>query len=46
MGGGFAHSSVIDKGSREPMILEECRESLISEGAWISLYAVDASRPA
>jgi len=45
-GGGFAHSSVMDEGSREPMTLEECREFLMSEGAWISLYAVDASHPA
>jgi hypothetical protein len=36
-GGGLSHSSVIEEGSREPMILEEWREVLISEGAWISL---------
>ncbi len=46
VGGGFAHSSVMEAGSREPMILEECREVLISERACTSLYAVEASRPA
>jgi hypothetical protein len=46
VGGGFAQSSVMLDGSRVPRILEEGREVLIREGAWISEYAVVASRPA
>jgi hypothetical protein len=46
VGGVFAHCSVMEDESRVPMILEEWRELLMSEGACISLYAVDASRPA
>jgi len=36
VGGGFAHSSVMVLGSSVPRILEEGREVLIKEGAWIS----------
>lgn len=36
-GGGFAHSSVMEEGSRVPSIFEGWREVLIREGAWISL---------
>jgi hypothetical protein len=46
VGEGFAHSSVMVAGSRVPMILDEWREFWMSEGACISLYAVEASRPA
>ncbi len=46
MRGGFAQSSVMEVGSKEPMILEVGREALINEGACISLYAAEASRPA
>jgi hypothetical protein len=46
VGGGFAHSSVMEAGSREPIIFEEWSDFLMSNGAWISLYAVEASRPA
>jgi len=45
-GGGLAHSVVMELGSRDPRVFEEGREVRISEGAWISLYAADASRPA
>jgi hypothetical protein len=33
VGGGFAHSSVMEEGSRVPMILEEWREFFMREGA-------------
>lgn len=46
VGGGLAHSSVKEAESRGPMILEGWREFLMREGAWISLYAEEASRPA
>ena len=46
VGGGLAHSEVMLVGSREPRVLEGGREVLIREGAWISEYAVVASRPA
>jgi hypothetical protein len=46
LGGGLAHSVVMELGSREPRIFDEGRDVRIKEGAWISLYAVDASRPA
>lgn len=46
VGGGFAHASVIDDASSVPMCLEGCRELLMRDSAWISLYAVEASRPA
>jgi hypothetical protein len=46
LGGGLAHSVVMELGSRVPRIFEEGREVRISEGAWISLYAAEASRPA
>ena len=36
LGGGFAHSSFIVDGSRAPRTLDEGREDLMSEGAWIS----------
>jgi hypothetical protein len=36
LGGGFAHSSLIVDGSRVPRILDEGREDLMREGAWIS----------
>jgi len=35
-GGGLAHSSVRLAGSSVPRILEEGREVLIRDGAWIS----------
>lgn len=37
VGGGFAHSSVMEEGSSVPRIFEGWREVLIREGAWISL---------
>jgi hypothetical protein len=37
VGGGSAHSSVMEEGSSVPRILEGWREFLIKEGAWISL---------
>jgi hypothetical protein len=37
---------VMVAGSRVPMILDEWREFWMSKGACISLYAVEASRPA
>jgi hypothetical protein len=46
LGGGLAHSSLMLVGSRTPRILEEGRELVMREGAWISEYAVVASRPA
>jgi hypothetical protein len=46
LGGGLAHSAVMDEGSRVPRIFEEGRDVRIREGAWISLYAAEASRPA
>jgi hypothetical protein len=33
VGGGFAHSSVMEEGSTVPMILEEWREFFMREGA-------------
>ena len=36
LGGGLAHSSLIVEGSRVPRTLDEGREDLMSEGAWIS----------
>lgn len=46
VGGGFAHSSVMEEASSVPWIFEGWREVLIKEGAWISLYEAVASRPA
>lgn len=37
VGGGFAHSSVMEEGSSVPRIFEGWREVLIKEGEWISL---------
>lgn len=45
-GGGLAQEVVMDEVSSTPMCFEEWREALIREGACISLYAVEASRPA
>ncbi len=46
LGGGLAHSPVMEEGSRVPRCFSDGRDVLIKEGAWISLYAVEASRPA
>jgi hypothetical protein len=46
VGEGFAHSSLMLVGSSTPRMFEEGRELIIREGAWISEYAVVASRPA
>ena len=45
-GGGLAQVSVMDELSSVPTCFEESRELLMRDGAWISLYAVEASRPA
>jgi hypothetical protein len=37
VGGGLAHSDVMDEGSREPRIFDEGRDERMREGAWISL---------
>ena len=37
LGGGLAHSVVMELGSREPRIFDEGRDVRIKEGAWISL---------
>jgi hypothetical protein len=46
VGGGFAHSDVMVERSRVPRFLEGESVLVIREGAWISEYAVVASRPA
>lgn len=45
-GGGLAQSSVIVDVSRRPLYLSGVRFSGRTDGAWTSLYDVEASRPA